>query len=406
MKHLKRKLCLTIGVWFFSFGVWAQEPAARTRTEVEQAWYIYFKAGKSDLEQENNGNANSIQHFVNRFHEIIEKNEFTINQVRIIGYASPEGSIELNRRLSAERAEVLKHYLSIITGLPKDIFITVAGGENWNELCIMVENSELEQKQQILDIIRNAPQDVDPEQELKRLPNNTYRHLLNNFYPKLRSASSVQILREIPVETTPPVIDKVVEIKDTIAVIDTTRLVPQKHIVPESEPCHCFPPVIGIKTNLAYWAAFIIPNLEIETYFSQRFSFSAEGVYRWLKDSKAKGNTYNIAYVSPEFRMYVRDDASFEGSYWGIYGQYGEYDIKMGSTGRQGNYRGLGISYGYIFKFNRFDCLYFDLGISAGYGRMKYDSYYWYDPCNAFESHTGKNYWGPTKLKASLIWRF
>ena len=78
----------------------------------------------------------------------------------------------------------------------------------------------------------------------------------------------------------------------------------------------------------------------------------------------------------------------------------------MGHTGRQGNFRGLGLSYGYIFKFHRFDCLYFDLGLSAGYGRMNYDAYYWYDPCNAFKSHVGRNYWGPTKMKASIMWRF
>ena len=125
-----------------------------------------------------------------------------------------------------------------------------------------------------------------------------------------------------------------------------------------------------------------------------------------LKDSKAKGNSYNVASVSPEIRMYVRDDRSFQSSYWGLYGLYGEYDVKFGSTGRQGNIRGLGISYGYIFKFNRFDCLYFDLGISAGYNRLRYDKYFWYDPCNAFKEHKGKNYWGPSKIKASLVWRF
>lgn len=163
---------------------------------------------------------------------------------------------------------------------------------------------------------------------------------------------------------------------------------------------------MAIKTNLASWAALITPNIELEAYLGSRYSIAVEGAYRWLKDSKAKGNSYNVASVSPEIRMYVRDDRSFQSSYWGLYGLYGEYDVKFGSTGRQGNIRGLGISYGYIFKFNRFDCLYFDLGISAGYNRLRYDKYFWYDPCNAFKEHKGKNYWGPSKIKASLVWRF
>lgn len=405
MKHLKRKLCLALGACLFSFGLWAQTPTDSARVEAGEVWYIHFKTGKSVLEQDYNGNSLSLKRFVDRVHDILEKKEFDISQIRIVGYASPEGPVSLNQRLSLERAVVLKNYLMEHTGLPEGLFTTVAGGENWDELCIMIENSDLSQKEKILDIIRNTPNDADPEPILKRLPGGVYRYMLDNYFPKLRSASSIQLLQEIPIEPAPVIIEKV-EVKDTVIVKDTVRFTPQKPVPSEPEPCRCDPPFIAIKTNLAYWAALITPNIEIETYFARRFSFSAEGVYRWLKDSKAKGNTYNVAYVSPELRMYLRNDRSYQGHYFALYGQYGEYDLKMGNTGRQGNFRGMGLSYGYIFKFNRFDCLYFDLGISAGYGRMKYDSYYWYDPCNAFKSHVEKNYWGPTKMKASLIWRF
>ena len=401
MKHLKRKLCLTIGACLLSMGTWAQQPTDSTRVEEGEAWYIHFKTGKSDLEQDYNGNSLTLRHFVERVHDIMEKKEFTIAQIRITGYASPEGPVALNQRLSEERAQVLKNYLVEATSLPEDLFRTVAGGENWKELYVMVENSALDQKGEILEIIGTSMDGMDPEPELKRLPGGVYRYMLNNFYPKLRSASSVQLLREIPIKPAPAPVEKA-EVKESVAVADTPIHVP----APRPEPCRCEPPFLAVKTNLAYWAMLITPNLELEAYFARRFSFSAEGVYRWLKDSKAKGNTYNLAYASPEVRMYLRDDATYRGHYFGLYAQYGEYDIKMGHTGRQGDYRGLGLSYGYIFKFNRFDCLYFDLGISAGYGRMRYDSYYWYDPCNAFESHTGKNWWGPTKMKASIIWRF
>ncbi len=404
MKHLKRKLCLIMGGGFLCFNTWAQSPTDSVRVEAEEAWYIHFKPGKSDLEQDYSGNSVTLQRFTERVRDIVEKKEFSIIQIRITGYASPEGPVELNRRLSEERAQVLKSYLVQATRLPENLFQTLAGGENWNELCIMLENSRLAWKDRALDIIRNSPEGSDPEPLLKRLPGGAYRYMLHNFYPTLRSTSSVQLLREIPVEKAalPVVIEEEIKEKETLAVTDTPRYVPE----PQPEPCRCDPPFLGVKTNLAYWAACIIPNIELETYFARRFSFSAEGVYRWIKDRKAKGNTYNLAYASPEARMYLRDDATYRGHYFGLYGQYGEYDLKTGHTGRQGNFRGLGLSYGYIFKFHRFDCLYFDLGLSAGYGRMNYDAYYWYDPCNAFKSHVGRNYWGPTKMKASIMWRF
>lgn len=401
MENLRRKLCLLAGSIFLSCAAWGQAVATDSITKSPEAWYIHFKTGKSNLDLEYNGNRNTLQRCVDRVQEIIEKNEYVIDHIRIIGYASPEGPLTLNQRLSSERASVLKEYLVANTGFDATLFEVVAGGENWDELRIMVEKSDMTEKERILNIIDNTPEGTDPEIALKKLPGGTYRYMLTTFYPKLRSASSVQLLRKIPVVIAPVVKEEV-----KVVEVDTVKPAPQKPVISEPEPCRCEPPFMAVKTNLAYWAALITPNIELEVYLGNRFSVSVEGAYRWLKDSKAKGNNYNVASVSPEIRMYIRDDRSFQGSYWGLYGIYGEYDVKFGSTGRQGYMRGLGVSYGYIFKFNRFDCLYFDLGISAGYNRLKYDKYFWYDPCNAFKEHRGKNYWGPTKLKASLVWRF
>ena len=401
MEYLRRKLCLLAGSILMTCAAWGQILPTDSLTKDPEAWYIHFKTGKSNLDLEYNGNRGTLQRCIDRVQEIIDKNEYVIDHIRIIGYASPEGPLALNMKLSAARADVLKDYLVAKTGLEPGLFEVVAGGENWNELRVMVEKSDMKEKARILDILNNTPEGTDPEIALKKLPGGAYRYILNTFYPKLRSASSVQLLKIVPV-VAPPVVKEEIKVVE----VDTVKRTPQKPVVQEPEPCRCEPPFMAIKTNLASWAALITPNIELEAYLGNRYSIAVEGAYRWLKDSKAKGNSYNVASVSPEVRMYIRDDRSFQGSYWGLYGLYGEYDVKFGSTGRQGNIRGLGVSYGYIFKFNRFDCLYFDLGISAGYNRLKYDKYFWYDPCNAYKEHKGKNYWGPSKIKASLVWRF
>lgn len=74
------------------------------------------------------------------------QNEYVIDHIRIIGYASPEGPLTLNLRLSAARADVLKDYLVAKTGLSSNLFEVVAGGENWNELRVMVEKAILKKK--------------------------------------------------------------------------------------------------------------------------------------------------------------------------------------------------------------------------------------------------------------------
>ena len=360
MEYLRRKLCLLAGSILLTCAAWGQTLPTDSITKDPEAWYIHFKTGKSNLDLDYNGNRGTLQRCIDRVQEIIDKNEYVIDHIRIIGYASPEGPLTLNLRLSAARADVLKDYLVAKTGLSSNLFEVVAGGENWNELRVMVEKSNIKEKDRVLDILDHTPEGVDPEIALKKLPGGTYRYMLTNFYPKLRSASSVQLLRIVPV-VAPPVVKEEIKVVE----VDTVKRTPQKPVVQEPEPCRCAPPLMAIKTNLASWAALITPNIELEAYLGSRYSIAVEGAYRWLKDSKAKGNSYNVASVSPEIRMYVRDDRSFQSSYWGLYGLYGEYDVKFGSTGRQGNIRGLGISYGYIFKFNRFDCLYFDFGISA-----------------------------------------
>lgn len=170
------------------------------------------------------------------------QNEYVIDHIRIIGYASPEGPLTLNLRLSAARADVLKDYLVAKTGLSSNLFEVVAGGENWNELRVMVEKSNIKEKDRVLDILDHTPEGVDPEIALKKLPGGTYRYMLTNFYPKLRSASSVQLLRIVPV-VAPPVVKEEIKVVE----VDTVKRTPQKPVVQEPEPCRCDPPLMAIK---------------------------------------------------------------------------------------------------------------------------------------------------------------
>lgn len=259
MEYLRRKLCLLAGSILLTCAAWGQTLPTDSITKDPEAWYIHFKTGKSNLDLDYNGNRGTLQRCIDRVQEIIDKNEYVIDHIRIIGYASPEGPLTLNLRLSAARADVLKDYLVAKTGLSSNLFEVVAGGENWNELRVMVEKSNIKEKDRVLDILDHTPEGVDPEIALKKLPGGTYRYMLTNFYPKLRSASSVQLLRIVPV-VAPPVVKEEIKVVE----VDTVKRTPQKPVVQEPEPCRCDPPLMAIKTNLASWAALITPNIELE----------------------------------------------------------------------------------------------------------------------------------------------
>ena len=146
MEYLRRKLCLLAGSILLTCAAWGQILPNDSITKDPEAWYIHFKTGKSNLDLDYNGNRGTLQRCIDRVQEIIDKNEYVIDHIRIIGYASPEGPLALNLRLSAARADVLKDYLVAKTGLSPNLFEVVAGGENWNELRVMVEKNDIKEK--------------------------------------------------------------------------------------------------------------------------------------------------------------------------------------------------------------------------------------------------------------------
>lgn len=161
--------------------------------------------------------------------------------------------------------------------------------------------------------------------------------------------------------------------------------------------------VFGLKTNLLYWAV-ALPNLEMEFYIGKRVSLNLEGAYTWgwfLPADKA----YFLWNAGAELRMWFKGDAKFNGHFMGIYGNAGQYDFKFGQIGNQGDYYGVGLSYGYLLPIkNRF---HMEFSIGAGwaqYSRLQYEHMDGYN----FELETSQanNYFGITKAKVSCVWRF
>jgi hypothetical protein len=122
--------------------------------------------------------------------QIIEKcDEQQLNNIEIMGFASPEGTLKFNTKLGEGRATSLREYiLGQMPQLTEEQFYIVNGVENWEGLREMVVASELKEKEAVLDII-DTKSGEERKTALKRLNNgSTYRYLLKNFYPQLRKA--------------------------------------------------------------------------------------------------------------------------------------------------------------------------------------------------------------------------
>ena len=112
-----------------------------------------------------------------------------VKDLDIIGYASPEGSLANNKRLSEGRAVALRDYLLTRYDFSRSQYHTVFGGENWDGLVKALNAGDIEYKNEILAIIDNNPVDTERKTKLKQFRGGgPYQSLLRNVYPRLRVA--------------------------------------------------------------------------------------------------------------------------------------------------------------------------------------------------------------------------
>jgi len=122
-------------------------------------------------------------------------------RIEITGYASPEGPQANNYRLAQNRAMAVRnHILDNVPILRPSNFEIVNGGENWEGLYKLVEQSNMPGRWQVLDIIETTPPDIDyftntsRKQMLMNMNGGvTWRYMLANFFPRLRSAATVTV---------------------------------------------------------------------------------------------------------------------------------------------------------------------------------------------------------------------
>lgn len=123
--------------------------------------------------------------------------------ITITGYASPEGSLALNGRLSEGRADALKRYLqSNYPYIPEEIYRVRFGGENWGDLAKALEEADIPGKSEALEIIAGVDAANGREQKLMTLHGGApWRRMLRELFPALRK---VTVLVDYEVENFDP----------------------------------------------------------------------------------------------------------------------------------------------------------------------------------------------------------
>ena len=158
----------------------------------------------------------------------------------------------------------------------------------------------------------------------------------------------------------------------------------------------------AVKTNFIHGAA-ATPNLAAEFEVGRKTTLDLYGGYNWFEfNDNTKWKHYIL---QPEFRWWFCE--RFNGNFVGLHVHAGEFNV--GNVGpfrilRDGRYEGYfyggGVSFGHHWILS--DRWGFELELGLGYARMEYDQFRCAE-CSPKVKSGSYNYFGPTKVQASLV---
>lgn len=369
---------------------------------------VYFRQGYSLWEPNFKNNAVRLRGFVDRFKEVIaDTTLYKVSKIHIVSGASPEGTYRMNQRLSANRAKRIRGVLKQYIELPDSMIVEDSRGVNWKGLEELVEASDMEYRDEVLDIIRNTPELQGTREIRKRklawLHNSRpWKYMYKHFFPKLR-CFNLQIVIEWE-KIIPPAPVPEPEPVEEVEVIPVPEPEPEPEpvpiVIPEPKPFY-----MAAKTNLLYDAA-LVPNVGVEFYLGDNYAVAANWMYSWWKNHNA--HWFHRTYGGDlEVRRYFGAKAQekpLQGWHVGLYGQMVTYDFEFGGRGYLGDRWtwGGGVSLGYSMPIKRRLNLDFTLGV--GYLGGEYKEYLPIDDCYVWQATKNRNWFGPTKLEVSLVW--
>lgn len=157
----------------------------KQRSETHSA-YLNFEVGKSVLLRDFKNNAAVLDGVNKIVTEVRNDKNLNFTDLKVTGYASPEGGFDYNMKLSESRAKAFVAYMKDKEGINPSMIKVDWKGEDWAGLRQEVQKSDLSNKKEILDAI--DIQDVSKRKaKIRALSGgSTYKMLLDTYYPPLR----------------------------------------------------------------------------------------------------------------------------------------------------------------------------------------------------------------------------
>lgn len=137
--------------------------------EIQVECFLDFEVNKVDIRPEYMNNPVELTKIHTAIDDLKSDKSIEVQRLEIIGYASPEGTLAVNKRLSEGRAMALRRYLTARYDFPRNLYHIVFGGENWEGLVKALHTIDMDYKDEVLEIIKNTSVEEGRETKLMRL---------------------------------------------------------------------------------------------------------------------------------------------------------------------------------------------------------------------------------------------
>lgn len=404
---MKLVICILMGM--FSCGtLFAQE--------LHDSVKIHFRKGRTELDMNQGENArllHDIQHKLQLSQD--DSIYYRLQKVLVVGSASPEGSVAVNKRLSEKRAESLFNYLSQYATFPDSLRQFSFLGRDWEGLYRLAEmDSNLPYRDETLTLLREIvshPKEESVRQLRTFKKGKVYTYLYKHHFPALRASTMYLWYSEVKL----PPFSAHTSLKKNFS-MDVPELEVSPWVVPapaEPEKPEKQSYYWALKTNLLYDAA-LVPNVGAEFYWGKNWSVGANLMYAWWKNGASNKfwRIYGGDIYARKWFGQKAEENPFAGHHAGVYAQMLTYDFCLGDKGYMGGQPGgniwdklsfaVGVEYGYSLPIA--SRLNLDFTIGIGYLQGVYQEYIPEDDCYVWQATKNRKWWGPTKAEVSLVW--
>lgn len=174
-------------VYFMPTFVYMRPHAEGVKTrEIKGSAYVDFPVNQIVIYPEYRNNTVELDKILATINSVRDDKDVTITSLSIKGFASPEGTYQHNTYLAKERTAALKAYVQNLYNFDSSIITTSFEPEDWMGLRKWVVESNIANKQSILDIIDSDREPDRKDWKIKSDYPEQYAYILKHVYPALR----------------------------------------------------------------------------------------------------------------------------------------------------------------------------------------------------------------------------